>query len=151
MSLSDLPSDGERLVITSEAKDLHWYSHELRYRTCSDVRNEDLIQGQYAPVDPMLFLDNVKRSAQHYPATGDHRDMISHLLHFFQQVRREEHRAAFIGDPPNDRAENVATNDRVEARRRLIQHQQFGPVGNCDQQTRPRLLPLGQSLDSRRA
>src|SRR5437660_1672973 len=79
--------------------------------------------------------------AQNDFAVVDHGDVIRNLLHFLQQVRREEHRAAFMGDGANDGAEDVAANDGVETGRRLVQHQQFGAVRQRDEQSRPRLLP----------
>ena len=74
----------------------------------------------------------------------DHRDVIGDLLHFLQQVRRKEHRAAFTGDGANDRAQNVAANDGIEAGRRFIQHEEFGSICQCDEQPCLRLLPPGE-------
>ena len=71
----------------------------------------------------MRFPDDIKRPAQDDFAFIDHRDVISDLLYFLQQVRREEHRAAFIGDCANDGTENVAAHDGIEPGRRFIQDQ----------------------------
>ena len=75
--------------------------------------------------------------------------MIGDLLHFVEQVRREQHGAAFVGDGPDDGAEDVAAHDGIEAGRRLVEDQQLRPVRQGDQQPRPRLLALGQGLDVR--
>ena len=68
----------------------------------------------------------------------NHRDVIGDLLDFVEQVRREEHRAAFIGDGADDGAEDVAADDGIEAGRGFIEHQQFGPVRQRDEQAGPR-------------
>ena len=95
----------------------------------------------------MRLLHGVKRRAQGDPALADHRDVIGDLLHLVQQVRRKEHRAAFVGDGADDGAEDVAADDGIEAGRRLVEHQQLGPIRECYEEPGPRLLALGEGLD----
>ena len=105
----------------------------LRRSGPPDPSDEDFVEGRDSPVDAVRFLDrrSAVRSRRSLPLV-DHRDVIGDLLHLVQQVRRKEHRAAFIGDGANHGAENVAANDGIEAGRRFVQHQQFGPVRQRD-------------------
>ena len=77
-------------------------------------------------------------AAEDDPALVDHRHAVGHPLDLVEQVRREQHRAAFLGDRADDRPQDVAADDRVEARRRLVEHQQFGPMGQGREQPGPR-------------
>ncbi len=78
-------------------------------------RDEDLIEGRDASVDAMRFPDVFERRAQHDLPPVDHRHVIGDLLHLFQQVRRKQDSAAFMGDGADDGAEYVAANDGIEA------------------------------------
>jgi hypothetical protein len=69
----------------------------------------------------MRLLHGVERRAQGNPVLADHRDVIGDLLHLVQQVRGEEHRAAFVGDGADDGAEDVAADDKIEAGPRLVE------------------------------
>ena len=95
------------------------------------------------------LLDPIERIAEQDAARLDHRHLVGDALHFGQQVRREQHGAAFVGDRADDRAEDVAADDRIEAGRRLIEQQQLGPVGEGDQQAGAGPLALGKLLDFR--
>ena len=85
-------------------------THDLRLRgwRCGhpDLGDENLGESGDMLADAVRFLDFAKRRAQRDGALMDHRDVIGDLLHFLQQVRRKEHRAAFIGDGAKDGAEN---------------------------------------------
>src|SRR5207245_6193356 len=115
------------------------------------TREEDLIEGEQASVRAVRFLDLVQRRAQNDSALTDHRDVISDLLHFFQQVRREKHCAAFIGNGANDGTEDVAANDGIESGRRLIQPEQFRPMRERDEYARSCLLSPRKGRDLRRS
>ena len=96
------------------------------------------------------FLDGVERRAQRDPAVADHRDVVGDPLHLLQQVRREEHRAAFMGDGAHDGFQDVAAHHGIEAGRRLVEQEELGTVGQRDEQSGARLLPPGEVLDPRR-
>src|SRR2546430_364755 len=84
-----------------------------------NLRAENLIERKSPSIDAVRFLDVAQRCTQNDRAVADHCDVIRDLLHFIQQMRREQHRASFIRDRANDSAENVAPNDGIETRRRL--------------------------------
>ena len=98
---------------------------------------------------PVRRLDLVERAAEDDPAAVDHRHVVGHPLDLVEQVRREEDRPPLLGDRPDDRRQDLAADDRVEPRRRLVEHQQLGPVRQRRQQPDPRPLPLRQALDPR--
>ena len=91
-------------------------------------------------------LDVVERAAEDDPPAIDQRDAVGHALDLVEQVRREEDRSPFLGDRADDRAEDVAADDRVEAARRLVEHEQFRPVGQGEHQAGARPLALREVL-----
>ena len=113
----------------------------------ADVSDENLREGCAA----VRCLDGIQPIAQHDPAVADHRDKVGDLHHFVQQVRRNKHRTPFMCDGAYDGAESVASNDGVEARRRLIQHKEFGPIGQREERmsSSTRIHP-GRSFSSER-
>ena len=61
------------------------------------------------------------------PPVADDRHALAGLLDLGQDVRREEHRRA-VGHRLAQRLEERLLDERVEARRRLVEHQQLGAV-----------------------
>jgi len=90
-----------------------------------------------------------ERRAQEDASLGDHDHVVGHLLHLVEEVRREELRAALVGDGAQHRGEDVAPHDRIEAGRRLVEHQQLGTVRQRGDEPRARLLSLGEVADAR--
>ena len=86
---------------------------------------------------------------EHDPAAVDQRHVVRDALDLVEQVRREEDRPALLGDRADDRRQDLPAHDRVEAGRRLVEHQQLGPERQRRQQPRPCPLPLREGLDPR--
>ena len=91
-------------------------------------------------------LDVVERGAEDDPPLVDHGHMIGHAFHFVQQMGREQDGSPLVGNGADDRLEDVAADNRIEARGRLIQHQQLRAVSQGDQQVRARRCPLERCL-----
>ena len=93
----------------------------------------DLVVGEIAqrldPVDP------------DQPALADDRDPVAGLLDLGQDVAREEDRAALGLRLADDLVERLL-DERVEARRRLVEDQQVGPVLERDDQADLLLVAL---------
>ena len=88
----------------------------------------------------MRVLDRAQRRTERDLPLTDHRHVIRDLLDFLEQMRREEHRASFIRDRANDRSEDVAADDRIEAGRWLVEHQELRTIRERDEQSRAGLL-----------
>ena len=54
-------------------------------------------------------------SQQDFPVVNDGH-MVSHLLHFIQQMRGKKHGPSVVGDGSDNRSKNIATHDRVQPR-----------------------------------
>jgi len=95
----------------------------------------------------MRFFDRVEQSAQHHLPVHHHREVIGHTLDLIQHMRREENSASFVNDRSDDRFQDVAAHDRVEAGTRFIEQQQFRPVGQREQQPCLRAFAARQAFD----
>ena len=62
----------------------------------------------------MSRLDGIERTVDDDPPAIDHGDVVADALDLVEQVRREEHGPAVVGDGADDRAEDVSTDDGVE-------------------------------------
>ena len=58
-------------------------------------------------------------------AVNQDADPIGHALHVAQNVRAEQDRPAAALDDLDERFEEIAADDRVEAQRRIVEDQQF--------------------------
>ena len=66
-------------------------------------------------------------AGRHQPALGQNRDAAAQRLGVAQDVRAEEHRAAAIAQPQDQRA-HVAAAERIEPRHRLVEDHELGIV-----------------------
>src|SRR4051812_26752912 len=122
-----------------------------RQRRRADARDEDLIERRHAIADAVRGLEAGERGALDDAALLDHRDVIRHLLHLVEQVRREQHGAPFVGDGAQDGAEDVAADDGVEPGRWLVEHEKLGTERESNQQPGACLLSLRETPDLRAA
>jgi len=81
------------------------------------------------------------------PALVDDRYVVGHSLDLVEQMRREQHGPAFVGDRADDRAQNVAPHERIETGRGLVEHEQLRAVRKREQQSEASALALRQALD----
>ena len=73
-----------------------------------------------------------------------HRDVIRHAFHLIQHVRGKENRAALVGHGADDRFQNVASHNWIEAGTWFIEEQQFGAKRQRDQQAGLGILTAGK-------
>ena len=77
----------------------------------------------------------------------NHGHPFGHSLDFIEPVGRKQHSAAFLADRADDGCQNVPPHDGIETARRLVQHQQLGPMRQCNQQTGQGTLSARQRAD----
>ena len=80
------------------------------------------------------------------PAAIDERDLVGDLLDVERVVRREQDRAIVVLQDLHELRERLVTRDGVEARRRLVEHEQPRPAREHEQQRRLGPLAVRQAL-----
>jgi hypothetical protein len=75
-----------------------------------------------------LAISSSDRSPRDRPAGLDDGDVVRHPLHLVEDVRRDEDRASLLLDEVADHRAELEHAGRVEAVRRLVEHQQLGVV-----------------------
>ena len=95
---------------------------------------------------PVTCLDLVERRAQFECSFVQHRDVVRDAFDLVQQVRREDHGAALVGNRPYDRFKNVAAHDGVEPRAGLVKDQQIRTMGLSRDQAQSARCPLDSVL-----
>src|SRR5687768_8995448 len=92
------------------------------------------------------LFDLIELAGEENAAPLEHRHTVGNPFDFVQQVRGEEDRAAFVGNGANDRAEDVAADDGVQAAGGLVEEEQFWAIGQSYEQSGPRLLSFREGF-----
>ena len=94
------------------------------------------------------FEQRVGRARDDEPTGVDHHDVVAHLLHVVEQVRRHQHRDAERPEPGDER-EHVVASDRVEPGGRFVEQDELGIAD--DRLRELRALPHARSRTRRSA
>ena len=88
----------------------------------------------------------VQRPGQHLPAPRDQQETVGEPLHQVEVVRREQHRGALVAHFPHEGDEALLV-ERVEPRKRLVEHRELGVVDERGGQLNALLVAVGQLLE----
>ena len=87
------------------------------------------------------------RALSDEPARAMHADAIAHGLHLGEQVARDEHRRAAVGQPAQELTD-LAHPGGIQAVRRLVEHQELGLAEQRQPDAETLAHPLAVRLDA---
>ena len=93
----------------------------------------------------VTLLDPFERVGEEHLAGAGHRDAVGDALHLTEEVRRGDDRPALHRDGAKDGGEDVASNDGIEPRRRLVEDEEIRPVCESGNEACAGALPFDSS------
>ena len=97
------------------------------------------------PGQPVVRREQlVDLAGERDPAGDEHDQVVADPLEVGDQVRGQHDADPVLGDDLHQRLQELAPRERVEARDRLVQHQQLGPLRHRQRQRELGPLTAGQ-------